>query len=215
MTRLVLIRHGESTGNKLRRFYGHFDGELTDVGRIQADRAGEFLKDYKFDKVYASDLKRAYETGCRVAAYHEGLEVIPNENLREINAGKWENELFTKLEEDYPEEYARWRYDLWNACPTGGESVQKLAKRIDDELWRIAKENDGKTVLIATHATPIRSQVCSWMKLPNIQVAEIEWVKNASVTVVDYDVYEHTTSLIMLGEVSFMGDIETSLPRNV
>lgn len=215
MTRFVLVRHGESTGNKLRRFYGHFDGELTELGKMQADRAGEYLKDYKFDKAYASDLKRAYETGCRIAAYHEGLEVIPNENLREIYAGKWENALFASLEADYAEEYQKWRFDLWNARPTKGESVQELTSRISAELWRIAEENDGKTVLIATHATPIRSQICSWKNLPNVQVAEIEWVKNASVTIVDYDVKEHKTSLIMLGETSFIGDIETALPANV
>lgn len=215
MTRLVLVRHGESTGNKTRRFYGHFDGELTELGKMQADRAGEYLKDYKFDKAYASDLKRAYETGCRIAAYHEGLEVIPNENLREIYAGKWENELFERLETDYAEEYHKWRCDLWNARPTDGESVQELTSRISAELWRIAEENEGRTVLIATHATPIRSQICSWKNLSNVQVAEIAWVKNASVTVVDYDVKTHKTSLIMLGETSFIGDIETSLPANV
>lgn len=215
MTRLVLVRHGESTGNKLRRFYGHFDGELTELGKMQADRAGEYLKDYKFDKAYASDLKRAYETGCRIAAYHEGLEVIPDENLREIYAGEWENALFASLETDYAEEYQKWKFDLWNARPTKGESVQELARRVSAELWRIAEENDGKTVLIATHATPIRSQICSWKNLPNSRVAEIAWVKNASVTIVDYDVKEHKASIVMLGETSFISDIETALPANV
>lgn len=215
MTRLVFVRHGESTGNKVRRFYGHFDGELTELGKAQADKAGEFLKDYKFDAAYASDLKRAYETGCRVAAFHEGLEVIPDKNLREIYAGKWENELFDEIEKKYAEEYSVWRHDIWNACPTGGESVQELTKRVRAEVWKIAEQNDGKTVLIATHATPIRAQVCLWQNLPDEKASEIPWVKNASVTVVDYDVKEHKTNLIMLGEFSFMESLVTELPKNV
>ncbi len=215
MTRIVFVRHGESTGNEVRRFYGHFDGGLTELGKKQADATGEYLKSYKFDKAYASDLKRAYETGLRIAAYHDGLEVVPDKNLREIYAGVWENMLFDEIAEVYKEEYLVWKHDIWNARPVGGESVQELTERIRDEVWKIAQENDGKTVLLALHATPIRTLSCEWHGIPYEKMAEIYWVKNASVSVVDYDVESHKTSLVLFGEASFMGDMTTSLPKNV
>ena len=215
MTRLVFVRHGESTGNKARRFYGHFNGELTELGKLQADRAGEFLKDYKFDKAYASDLLRAFETGKRIAAYHEGLEVVPNEKLREIYAGEWENKVFEELPVLYPDDYKMWKEDIWNSRPTGGESVKELAERIREEVWRIAEENEGKTVLLALHATPIRSLVCEWTKQPYDKMSEFGWVKNASVCVVDYDTEKHTVTPVLLGEDSFLEDIQTQLPKDV
>lgn len=213
MTRIVFVRHGESTGNEKRRFYGHFDGGLTERGKCQADKTGEFLKGYKFDVAYASDLSRAYETGCRIAAYHEGLEVIPDKNLREIYAGVWENMRFEEIYENYLEEFTVWRNDIWNSCPVDGESVKELTKRIRDEVWKIAKEHEGQTVLLALHATPIRTLSCEWYGIPYEKMAEIDWVKNASISVVDYDVENNTTSVVLFGEASFMGDMATSLPK--
>ena len=61
MTRMIFVRHGESTGNALGRFYGHFDGALTDLGRAQAQCAAAYLKDTRIDAAYGSDLKNAVQ----------------------------------------------------------------------------------------------------------------------------------------------------------
>lgn len=214
MTRMIFVRHGESTGNKKRRFYGHFDGELTELGREQARRAADFLKDEHIDVAYASDLVRAYETGKIIAEPH-GLSVIPCEGLREIYAGEWENLLFSELTDKYAVDFECWMKDLVNSRPTGGESVRHLAGRIDKAVWEIAEANDGKTVLIATHATPIRSLITAWKGKPIEAINNVKWVANASVSIVNYDIKEHKTSPEIIGEASFMGDIVTRLPGSV
>lgn len=214
MTRMIFVRHGESTGNETRRFYGHYDGELTDRGREQARMTAEYLKDVRIDKAYASDLKRAFETGEIIAAPH-GLSVIPDKGLREIDAGEWEGQKFTTLIEKYSDDFGMWVNDLVNCRPTGGESVRELATRIREAVWKIAEENDGKTVLIATHATPIRSLITLWQNQPLEALNEIKWVANASVSIVNYDANSRTATPEVIGEASFMGELATRLPEKL
>lgn len=215
MTRMIFVRHGESVGNSERRFYGNFDKGLTELGKAQADKTGEYLlENYKIDIAYGSDLGRAYETGT-IIAKKQNLEVIPDIGLREIYAGQWENELFDEIMVKYAEEYAVWKNDIWNARPVDGEPVRKLCERVRESVWKIAEANDGETVLIATHATPIRTLECEWRGKPYEKMSEHPWVKNASVSVIDYDINNHTVTPIIIGETSFMGDITTTLPKNI
>ncbi len=214
MTRIYFVRHGESLGNNIGRFYGNFDGHLTDNGRAQARAAGEYLKDVKFDAAYASDLSRAFETGSIIASFHNGLTLIPDKELREINAGEWEDQEFTYLMES-GEDYNIWRSDFWNARPTGGESVQEITKRIYDAVWEIARRHNGQTVLIATHATPIRTLACRWLGFPYEKMQEVKWVNNASTCIVDFECETENTTVIVYNEHSYTVGMDTSLPRNV
>ncbi|MBQ8509272.1 MAG: histidine phosphatase family protein [Clostridia bacterium] len=214
MTRMIFIRHGQSMGNLEARFYGNWDGPLTDLGRAQAAKTAEYLRDWKIDAAYGSDLCRAYETGTIIAAPHN-LAVTPDKGLREIFAGEWEDRPFEELPRLYSEDFDTWLHDLWHARPTGGESVRELAERVRTEVWRIASLHDGQTVLIATHATPIRTLICEWKGEPYEKIQQLGWVGNASVSVVDYDNERHRTQLVMLGEDSFLGDMATTLPKSV
>lgn len=214
MTRIIFVRHGESEGNKFNRFNGNYNGELTERGRMQARAAAEYLKNEKIDIAYASDLARAYETGKIISSCH-GIEPIPDRNLREIYGGEWENREYSYIVEKYPESFSTWIKDLWQAKPDGGESIKDLAARIRSEVWRIAEENDGKTVLVATHATPIRVLSTVWKQLPDEDVGKIDWVPNCSVSIAEYDSKNHTVELKKYGEAGFLGELETRLPTKI
>ena len=214
MTRMIFVRHGESMGNLERRFYGHTDGPLTDKGREQARRTAEYLKDTHIDVAYASDLQRARETGQIIAAPHN-IPVIPETGLREIHAGQWENRLLSDLIENFSESFGVWCRDIGNSCPDDGESVRALAERVRSTVWRIAEENESKTVLIASHATPIRMLACEWCCAPIEKSQELGWVRNASVCIVDYDTENHTTLVQRYDEAAHIGELNTSLPKGV
>ena len=214
MTRMIFVRHGQSTGNLMRHFYGQTDGELTELGREQARLTAKHLENVHIDIAYASSLIRAYETGKIIAEPH-GLVPIPSDDLREIFAGDWENMGFEDICAKYPETFGIWMHDIVNSTPDNGEPVRHLAKRISDEVWRIAEENDGKTVLVAIHATPIRALQCEWEGRPIEGMNDISWVPNASVSIVDYDTESHTVKTEVIGDASFMGDLVTTLPRSV
>jgi len=210
-TRLVFVRHGESTGNLNKCMYGHFNGELTEKGVRQAELTAEFLKDWHFDIAVSSDLIRAYNT-CRVILkHHPGVEVIKDERIRETFIGDWEGMSRAEAAEKYPEQFRLWIEDIWKACPPGGESVPECTARMHENIWRIAREHAGKTVLVTGHAMVFRTLCCKWKGVPYERMQEIPWLSNASVTVVDYDIDNETTELIMYDEASFQGELRTTV----
>ena len=213
MTTLLLIRHGQSEANKLGVFAGHFDAPLLPLGVEQAKKTGEFIAaNYQVDKVYASDLKRAYVTGSCIAECCNA-SIVAERNLREISAGKWEACAFDDLVELYADDYDVWLQDIGNARCTGGESVAELGERVLQALTTIAKVNDCKTVAIATHATPIRAMQ-SYVQYGGFgAMKDIPWVTNASVSVLSFD--DGKWSFLALGIDSHLGEIKSSLPTNV
>ncbi|MBR5615174.1 MAG: histidine phosphatase family protein [Clostridia bacterium] len=212
MTTLILVRHGESTANREGIFAGHFDAELQDRGLLQAKETAKYIaENYHVDKVYASDLKRAFNTG-RCIAELAGVEIIPDKNLREINAGKWDGVKWAVVEKLYEKDFGVWTADIGRAKTTDGESVAELAERVIRKLEWIAKENDGKTIVVATHATPIRA-VQSMVKTGGLEeMKNIPWVSNASVSILEYDDGKWRFKLV--GEDRHLGGIATHLPPN-
>lgn len=213
MTTLLLIRHGQSEANLEGVFAGQCDIPLTELGIKQAEKTAGFIaENYKVDCVYASDLIRAFETGKTIAKAFN-LPVNPNPGIREIRAGKWEAVSFDKISEESPEAYKKWREDIGNSTCPDGESVKDLGERVMATLKAIAEENDGKTVVIATHATPIRvsQTLIEYGNLAPMQ--NVPWVSNTSVTEVYYDNGKWTLGKV--GQDSHLSGYRTNLPNNV
>lgn len=211
-THIYLIRHGESEGNRVRSFLGHSDLDLTEKGHAQAERTAEYLDSVSVDKIYSSDLKRAYNTAYHTAK-KKGMEIITSEKLREIYAGEWENIAFDELLVEYKEEYSLFRENIGLARCTGGESVAELQERFVNELKRIAAENEGKTVFVFTHATPIRATKAAFDGLALEEMQSVPWASNASVTHVECSDGEF--KVVAYGINDFMGEIATALPKTV
>lgn len=213
MTRLLLVRHGESEANFHNIFAGHIDPALRPRGIEQAELTAQFIaENYKVDKIYSSDLQRAYKT-AECFAKQANLPITADENLREINAGAWEGVEFFSLPTNYPDEYAIWEEDVGNAYCPGGETVRELGERIMGELTKIAKENPDKTVAIFSHATPIRvaQSIVETGGLDRMQ--DIPWVSNASVTVIEYN--DGKWNLVAVSEDRHLEDLKTVLSSDV
>ncbi len=187
MTRLLLVRHGESDANFHNIFAGHIDPALRPRGIEQAELTAQFIaENYKVDKIYSSDLQRAYKT-AECLAEQVNLPIVSDENMREIDGGEWEGVKFFDLPKLYQEAFDVWSTDIGNAYCPGGETIRELGDRIIGELGKIAKENDGKTVAIFSHATPIRvaQSIVEHGSVDAMQ--DIPWVSNASVTEITYE----------------------------
>ncbi len=156
MTRIIIVRHGQSEANVAHLFAaGLTDAPLTELGKSQAQAIADYLAVHeRIDAVFASDLCRAMDT-VRPTAARFGLSVTPVRELREINAGLWENKPYELLRERYAADYEVWKKTPSLACPTGGESVAELYLRVTAAVLRLAAENEGKTVLIGSHWTPV------------------------------------------------------------
>ncbi len=213
MTTILLVRHGESAANRDNVFAGNFDAELLPRGFEQARLTAQYIKDaYSVDAVYASDLQRAYNTG-KCVADALGLTVRTDKRFREIDAGAWDGVSFEQIVKDYPEEFRVWMYDIGNgACPDG-ENVAELGERIMSALRERAENHNGKTIAVASHATPVRVAY-AMAKFGSIEaIGKLSWPSNASVTVLYYDNGNWSA-----GEYSIdahMKDLRTAFPENV
>lgn len=185
-TTLLIVRHGESIGNQRGLFLGHTDLGLTELGIRQARALARGLAGRRIDAVYSSDLCRAVAT-VTPAAEERGLPIVPRRELREIYAGAWEGQSYDTLIERWPRERHIWKTDIGHACPPGGESVAGLFLRVAAAFDEIAAGNPGKTVLVGTHATPVRATVARLLGLGAAGMASIPWAPNASITTVVYE----------------------------
>ncbi len=213
MTTLIFVRHGESRANELRTFAGHLDIPLSDRGVAQANATADFVTaQYRVDKIYCSDLSRAYHTALPIAQ-RSGAPLLKTEKLREIYAGEWEGQTFDGLQSRYADSYGVWLADIGNAHPPAGESVRALSERVYSAVQEIASENEGKTVVIATHATPIRTLVCRLRGLDIAEMKSVPWVTNASVTTVAFE--NGAFTLLSVGEDKHLQGLATGFPANV
>src|SRR5258708_39498727 len=104
VTRLLLIRHGQSEGNAERRFGGHTATPLSALGRKQAQATAEALASEQFTAIYSSDLARAIETAEPLAQL-TGLKIEASKNLRERSVGVMEGLTFEDAAAKHPEQY--------------------------------------------------------------------------------------------------------------
>ena len=182
MTTLLLVRHGYSLSNESGTFTGQTDVPLTEEGVRQAELTARYLAgNYQVDKILSGDLIRTVQTAKPLSELTK-LPILKEKGLREIYGGKWEGKKAEEISSLYPADYERWKNDVGNSCPTGGESVKEVQVRAVKEIERIAFENEGKTVAVFTHACFIRAAECYYEGLPLSGMKNIPWVKNASVT---------------------------------
>lgn len=157
--RIIILRHAQSLGNAKGSFLGHTDLDLTEQGFVQAEMVADFLDatHVHIDKIYSSDLMRAFHTALP-SARRRGLLLSTTKELREVYMGKWEGRVVAELDAEYPEEFSiGWRQHFGTCVLPDGESVPHAARRVYDFVVSRAKENLGKTIMFTSHAAAIRS----------------------------------------------------------
>lgn len=160
MSRLILVRHGNTKLNSAQRFWGQTDVELSEDGVRQAGRLGDRLATEKIDVVYASNLSRALVTAEIIASRH-GLGVTTCAELAEVNFGYLEGLTFDEISKLHPEQarqLADWSLPL--KFP-GGESTDEFNDRVSKFLLRLENHAPEATILIVSHAGVLRLMVCN------------------------------------------------------
>ena len=212
-TTLLFIRHGQSMANVSGVFAGQLDVSLSELGRKQAEELKEYLlSKYKIDAIYSSDLSRAYETALPIAMAL-GLSIQKDSALREIDGGKWEGMYIPDIAKSYPEDFQTWESDIGLARCTGGESFKEVQTRGLQTVLRIARENDGKCVVIATHAAMIRALTCAFRGLPLTEMQHIPFVPNASLSEVRFQ--RGAFEIVSYADISFFFFFVTELPKSI
>jgi len=190
MNYLVLLRHGQSEWNLQNRFTGFTDIGLTDLGREEAARSGEHLKDIRFDHVFCSTLSRAIttaeivldttgETNAHLARPDESpcFDMTNHDDLRERDYG----DLSGLNKDETREKYGAEQVHIWRRSydtpPPGGESLKDVVARVEPyyDTHMKPEVDAGKHVLLAAHGNTLRAMlIVLGIKTPeNINEMEI------------------------------------------
>ncbi len=160
-TTLLLLRHGETDLTPQKRFSGSggTDPALSAAGRAQAAAAAAHLAARgTVQAVVSSPLRRCRETADAVAG-RLGLDVRVDDGVREADFGAWEGLTFAEVRERHPGDLAAWLRST-KAAPTGdGESFAEVSRRVALSRDKILARYAGRTVLLVTHVTPVKTLV--------------------------------------------------------
>lgn len=147
-TRLLLVRHGESTWNADGRWQGQADPPLSALGEQQAADAAAHVD--AVDAVWSSDLQRARRT-AEIIAHERGVDVRIDPRLRERDAGEWQGYTRAEIEE-------RWPGALESGDrPSGYEADDALLARVLVAIDDIGDAHDRGTVLVVVHGGVVRT----------------------------------------------------------
>lgn len=216
MTRIIMVRHGQSLANAENKFAGHSDFDLTELGRRQAELAARYLVEReKVDVIYSSDLSRAHNTAVPFSRLY-GLPINDTTALREMYAGSWEGQTITDLVDRYPRDMKTWRDDFSNARCTDGESVAELYARMIPAVSEIAKRHVGQTVLMTTHATPVRAIECYSRGWGAEKMSDVPFVRNSAISVFEYDESDGSIRAVRTDIVDHLDDsLVTAVPTDL
>ena len=165
MTRIYLIRHGETEWNKTGRLQGHSNVLLSPEGIHQAQLLAEHMPFHNVDAIYSSDLSRAMET-ARILAAKLGLSVIQESGFREVNFGDWEGRNFSELATEVPEGFENFFTRPDKAHPPNGETFLEAQARALTALDEVIDERDEQSIIIVSHGAVIRLLLCAALGMP-------------------------------------------------
>lgn len=200
MSRLLLVRHGNTRANSAERFWGHTDVALSNDGVKQAEELRHRLASEKIDFAYASDLCRASLT-AKIIAHPHRLEVVICTELHEVNFGKVEGLNFKEISQQYPALATSWSTRDMNFRFPDGESIGDLNHRVSQFLPRLEKHAPEDTLLIVAHSGVLRLLICQLLEIAPQHWRQIR-TDLASLTIIE--TYPQGAILNLLNDTSHL-----------
>jgi probable phosphoglycerate mutase len=184
-TKMIVIRHGETTWNLDGKYQGHADSPLTKRGLAQAHAVGKRMKKLPFDVLYSSDLTRAHRTAQCIAT-ETARDIVLDLRLRERNLGIFQGMCREEFIVKYPEIYAQYQADLLHYVIPQGESIQQCYQRCIGCFEEIAQHHAGQTVVAVTHGGILANLLKHTFQIP-LESPRNFHVWNASLNIFSYD----------------------------
>lgn len=196
LTRLYLLRHGETDWNQKSIYQGQTDIDLNKNGREQARKAAETFKEIEVDQIYSSDLKRAKNTALMIAR-EKNLKVSENKKIRELSFGDWEGLSFVEIKNKYPDLAASWQQDPIHNFPPGGEKLLDFKFRIENFFNKIINRHQGDKILVVTHGGVIKVYLAAVLSIKTEKFWQFQ-IDNCSLT--EFKIYDQD---IILSKLNF------------
>jgi broad specificity phosphatase PhoE len=166
VTRIYLVRHGQTEWNRELRFRGRADIPLDEQGRKQASAIAGALADKEINAIYTSPLRRSVETALPVAAaFH--LQSTTLQGFIDIDYGQWEGLAYGEVKKRYPDLYREWEERPDVVTFPAGESLEEVRERSFSAFMEVVAENPGKSILIIPHRVINKVLLCAILGLSN------------------------------------------------
>jgi len=200
LPRVLMVRHGNTTGNSAERFWGQTDVELSAAGESQAERLADRLAAEKIDVIYSSELRRAVATAEIIASRHQ-MKVTACLELLEINFGKVEGLNFSEIGQRYPELISTWTTRSPSFRFPGGESITDLDQRVSQFPDRLKKHPPEATVLVVAHSGVLRLLICHFL---NIDIGHWRQFRTDLASLSIVETHSHGATLHLLNDISHL-----------
>lgn len=164
MTRILMVRHGDTELDSTTRYWGKSDVKLSPQGFRQAERLSKRLAGEKLDVIYSSDLLRARATAQIISSRH-AVPVTDCPELREVNFGELEGLTFAEISGRYPKVASLWLQRSSGLEYPGGESRNGFIQRVGGFLGRLGKHAPEDIILVVAHSGVIRTLICQLLKV--------------------------------------------------
>ncbi|MBL7151659.1 MAG: histidine phosphatase family protein [Candidatus Omnitrophica bacterium] len=148
MTRIILIRHGQTEWNLKKKYCGLTDIGLSNKGRLQSVLLRRRFKNESIDKAYSSDRKRAIET-ARIAFSGHKIEKVAD--LKEMHFGVFEGLTYSMIMKKYPQLYSHWLKDPFGVNIPQGEELPSVKRRVVKAMKKIVTSSGVKTIAVVCH----------------------------------------------------------------
>ena len=151
MTKIILVRHGQTEWNRVERFRGRADIPLNETGLAQAEATGlRVAAEWQPTAIYSSPLSRAIQTAEAIAR-NFSLEVQRYPGLIDIDYGEWQGLSPDEARQRWPAELDAWYNAPEKARIPGGESLEELRTRAMSTVNELAASHPGQTIVLIGH----------------------------------------------------------------
>jgi len=164
MTRLILIRHGQTDWSNIKRIQGEVDVPLNAEGLNEARAVASRLSTEKIDAVFSSQLSRSYTTAEEIARSHK-VKVKKFKELNELNQGLWQGLLLSEVKKRYKKQYNLWRQDPTLVQPPKGEGIKEAYDRVITFVQKLIDKYPEGAICVVSHEIITGLIICHFKEL--------------------------------------------------
>ncbi|MFW6065101.1 MAG: histidine phosphatase family protein [Candidatus Natronoplasma sp.] len=201
MTKIYIVRHGETEWNRDGKLQGWKDAPLTEKGKKQAEALCERLKEVEFDAVYCSPLGRTLKT-AEIVLDGKDVLLIEDERIKEINMGKWEGTKGEEIKQEFPDLYS----DFWERpnlyIPISGESFHDLKERVIPFIEEILEKHEDENILVVSHGCASKVMMSYFEGRSLKDIWEQPKLEEACLNLVKIE--DGEPEIILFGDTSFL-----------
>ena len=211
MTRIIVVRHGQSEANLLGIGAGQSNTQLTPLGHAQAAAVARYLVSREsITAVYSSDLDRAYETALPTANAL-GLTVTKDRRLREVDTGLFTGRRCDRREIEFPEYYKIMKETPSLMQYPEGEYVPDVYDRMKECICEIVDRHRGETLLIASHAGALKSFLAYGLGYSRVETAMAPPIANTAISIFEWDGEKMTP--VEINSTEHLTDLDTHIEK--